>query len=104
MLSSIASFVRAHAGWLLGIGIVAMLIASACHWRVRRLRARSRMAQQVEDGLVQNAQGLILSVHGIVNELDPGDRTRQRTERTLERADEQLSALREKIEDLRRPE
>ena len=83
MLSSIASFVRAHAGWLLALGVVAIVFASACHWRLRRLRARSRVAQQVEDGLVQNAQGLILSVHGIVNELDPGDRTRQRTEKTL---------------------
>ena len=104
MLSSIASFVRAHAEWLFGIGIVAIAVASACHWRLRRLRARSRAAQLVEDGLVQNAQGLILSVHGIVNELDPGDRTRQRTEKTLDRADEELSGLREKIEDLRRPE
>jgi|SRR5688572_10850206 len=104
MLSSIASFVLAHAGWLFGIGIVAIVIASTCHWRLRRLRARSRAAQQVEDGLVQNAQGLILSVHGIVHELDPGDRTRQRTEKTLDRADEELSELRERIEDLRRPE
>ena len=53
---------------------------------------------------MQNAEGLILSVHGIVNELDPSDRTRQRTEQTLERADQQLSQLREQIEDLRRPE
>lgn len=104
MLSSIASFVRGHAGWLFAIGLVAVVIASTCHWRLRRLRARSRVAQQVEDGLVQNAQGLILSVHGIVNELDPSDRTRQRTEKTLDRADEQLSELREKIEDLRRPQ
>lgn len=104
MLSSIGSFVRGHAVWLFGIGIVAITLASACYWRVRGLRARSRVAQQVEDGLVQNAQGLILSVHGIVNELDPSNRTRQRTEKTLERADEQLSQLREQIEDLRRPE
>jgi hypothetical protein len=104
MLIAIASFVRAHAGWLFGIGSVAIVIGSACHWRLRRLRARSRIAEQVEDGLVQNAQGLILSVQGIVNELDPGDRTRQRTEQTLERADQQLSELREKIEDLRSPE
>lgn len=104
MLSSIASFVRANMVWLFGIGFIAIVMAAACAWRLRRLRARSRVAQQVEDGLVQNAQGLILSVHGIVNELDPSDRTRQRTEKTLERADEQLSELREKIEDLRRPQ
>ena len=89
---------------LLGIGIVVIVIGGACCWRLRRLRARSRVAQQVEDGLVQNAEGLILSVHGIVNELDPSDRTRQRTEQTLERADQQLAQLREQIEDLRRPE
>jgi hypothetical protein len=95
MLSSIALF---------GIGVAALVIGIACCWRVRRLRARSRVAQQVEDELVQNAQGLILSVHGIVNELDPSDSTRQKTEQTLERADEQLSELREQIEDLRKPE
>lgn len=62
MLSSIASFVRGHAGWLFGMGLVAITLSCACYWRLRRLRARSRAAQQVEDGLVQNAQGLILSV------------------------------------------
>ena len=101
---SFVSFVRGHAGWLLLIGLAAMMAAAACYRRFRRLQARSRVAEQVEDGLVQNAQGLILSVHGILNELDPGDRTRQRTQQTLDRADEQLSELREKIEDLRKPQ
>lgn len=103
MLSSIASFVREHITWLLCSSVIAAVIAIVCHMRLRRMRARARLARQVEDGLLQNAQGLILSVHGIVTELDSNDRTRQRTEQTLDRADEQLSELREKVEDLRAP-
>jgi hypothetical protein len=103
MLKWIASFIQEYAVWLGCLAASAAALVIACYLRLRRLRARSRLAEQVEDTLVQNAQGLILSVHGIVTELDPNDRTRTRTERTLDRADEELSGLRDRIEDLRAP-
>ena len=101
MLASIALFVRDYALWLLGAGAVAAAVVLLCHVRLRRLRARARLARQVEDTLVQNTQGLILSVHGIVTELDQQDHTRQRTELTLDRADEELSELRDRVAELR---
>jgi hypothetical protein len=101
MLASIASFVRDCAIWLLGGGALAAGVVILCHVRLRRLRARTRLARQVEDTLVQNTQGLILSVHGIVTELDQKDHTRQRTELTLDRADAELSELRDRIAELR---
>jgi hypothetical protein len=74
------------------------LIACA---RLRRIRARDRKAREVEDALLQNAQGLILNVHGIVKDLRADDPMRVRMERALDRADEQLSQDRERVQDLR---
>jgi hypothetical protein len=101
MGTTIESIVRDYGLWLLSAAIVVTGLAVACHLRFRRLRAQAKLAEQVEDTLVENAQGLILSMHGIMNELDPNDRTRERTEKTLDRADQQLSEVRGKIEDLR---
>jgi hypothetical protein len=74
------------------------LIACA---RLRRIRVRQRKAREIEDALVQNAQGLILNVHGIVKDLRVDDPMRVRMERALDRADEQLSQDRERVQDLR---
>lgn len=104
MLTTIESIVRDYGVWLLSAAIIVAGLAIACHLRLRRSRARAKLAEQVADTLVENAQGLILSVHGIVNELEPNDRTRERTEKTLDRADQQLSEIRGKIEDLRAPD
>jgi hypothetical protein len=104
MLSFIASFIRENEVWISCGVVLLIVIGVVCQLRIRRLRAKVQLAQLVEDELVQDAQGVIMSVHGIVTELDPNDQTRKRTEQTLDRADEQLSELRERIEGLRKPE
>jgi hypothetical protein len=65
------------------------------------MRERDRLARDVEDALVQNAQGLILKVHGLVKNLAMTDPLRQRAEQALDRADEQLSGDRDRVQDLR---
>jgi hypothetical protein len=75
--------------------------ARVCRARLRRLRERARLARDVEDALVQNAQGLILKVHGLVRHLPSHDPLRKRVEQALDRADEQLSDHRDRVEDLR---
>jgi signal transduction histidine kinase len=65
------------------------------------MRERARLAREVEDALVQNTQGLILKVHGIVRHLEPDDPLRRRVEQALDRADEQLSDDRDRVQDLR---
>lgn len=85
--------------WLIGTCIIAV---QAVRWRVQvhRLRARERVAREVEHTLVQNTQALILQVHGVIKELHQDDSTRRRIESVLDSADEQLSAVCEKVQDL----
>lgn len=94
-------FLQGHGLVLLGCCIVFGLVCWKCRVRLRALRERARLAREVEDALVQNAQGLIVKVHGIVRHLAPDDPLRRRVEQALDRADEQLSDDRDRVQDLR---
>jgi uncharacterized protein HemX len=91
-----------HGFWLLLLAFIfaAAIVVCICHARLRRLRDRERLAREVEDALVQNAQGLILNVHGIVKKLAENDPLRKRVEAALDRADEKLSEDRDRVQDL----
>lgn len=97
----VVRFLLDHGLVVLGCSVIFGLIARACHARLRRLRERARLARDVEDALVQNAQGLILKVHGIVKHLEQDDPLRRRVELALDRADEQLSGDRDRVRVLR---
>lgn len=101
MQEFMSRFVHEHGLVVLGCASVAAIVAWCCHARLRHLRARERLAREVEDALLQNAQGLIINVHGIVKNLAAADPLRQRVERALDRADEQLSKDRDRVQDLR---
>ena len=101
LVDIVLSFFRDHGLIVLVCSIAFGLIARACHAQLRRLRARARLAREVEDALVQNAQGLILKVHGIVRHLPPDDPLRLRVEQALDRADQQLSDDRDRVQNLR---
>lgn len=96
-----SSFVHDHWFVLLFCGLIGAVIARFCHARSRRLRERERLAREVEDALIQNAQSVILNVHGIVKNLSASDPTRQRVEQALDRADKQLSEDRDRVQNLR---
>ena len=85
--------------WLIGTCI---LVAQALRWRVQvqRLRARERAAREIEHTLVQNTQALILQVHGAIQDLHDGNSTRRRIENVLDSADEQLSQVCDRVQDL----
>lgn len=97
----VSRFVHEHGLVLLGCASVAAILAWCCHARLRHLRARERLSREVEDALVQNAQGLIINVHGIVKNLAATDPLRQGVELALDRADELLSKDRDRVQDLR---
>lgn len=101
MQEFLSRFVHEHGLVVLGCVLIAAILAWCCHARLRHLRARERLAREVEDALLQNAQGLIINVHGIVKNLAAADPLRQGVERALDRADEQLSKDRERVQDLR---
>jgi hypothetical protein len=97
----VSQFVGDHGLALLCCGLSVALIGGLCFARARRWRRRERLAREVEDALVQNAQSVILSVHGIVRHLAPEDPLRQKVEQALDRADAQLSEDRDRVQDLR---
>jgi len=97
----VSQFVHDHGWVLLLCGAIGAVTAWLCHTRLRRLRERERLAREVEDALVQNAQSVILNVHGIVKNLSANDPMRQKVEQALDRADEQLSEDRDRVQDLR---
>ena len=97
----VTGFVRDHGLVLLICAGIFAVVAWFCHAQLRRLRERDRLARELEDALVQNAQGLILNVHGIVKNLSATDPMRQQVEQALDRADEQLSEDRDRVQDLR---
>jgi hypothetical protein len=101
LLDLVSRFLHDHAFVLMCFTFVGGLALYMCHARWRRVRRREQIAREVEDALLQNAQGLILKVHGIVKDLAATDPMRQRVERALDRADEQLSEDRERVQDLR---
>lgn len=101
MQEFVSRFVHEHGWVVLGCASVAAILAWSCHARLRRLRARERLSREVEDALLQNAQGLIINVHGIVKNLEADDPLRQGVERALDRADELLSKDRDRVQDLR---
>jgi len=95
----VSQFVHDH-GFVLLFCCVIGAVAWFCHARWRRLRERERLAREVEDALVQNAQSVIVNVHGIVKNLSASDPMRQRLEQALDRADEQLSEDRDRVQNL----
>ena len=101
MYGFVSQFVHNHGWVLLFCGVMGAVTAWLCHARLRRLRERERLAREVEDALVQNAQSVILNVHGIVKNLSANDPMRQKVEQALDRADEQLSEDRDRVQDLR---
>ncbi|MBM0108541.1 hypothetical protein JM946_27730 [Steroidobacter sp. S1-65] len=96
-----SQFVHDHGFVLLFCCLIGAVLGGFCHARSRRLRERERLAREIEDALVQNAQSVILSVHGIVKKLAASDPTRQKVEQALDRADKQLSEDRDRVQDLR---
>jgi hypothetical protein len=97
----VSQFVHDHGFVLLFCCVIGAVIAGFCFARSRRVRERERLAREVEDALVQNAQGVILNVHGIVKNLSASDPMRLKVEQALDRADEQLSEDRDRVQDLR---
>ncbi len=94
-------FVLDHGFVLLLCCVIGAVMAAFCHVRSRRLRERERLAREVEDALVQNAQSVILNVHGIVKHLSASDPTRLQVEQALDRADERLSEDCARVQTLR---
>jgi len=97
----VSQFVRDHGFALLFCCVIGAVIAGVCYARLCRLRKRERLAREVEDALVQNAQSVILHVHGIVKNLSTDDPLRRKVEQALDRADEQLSEDRDRVQNLR---
>ena len=96
-----SQFIYDHGLVLLLCCVIGAVIAAFCYARSRRLRERERLARAIEDALVQNAQSVILNVHGIVKKLSADDPLRRKVEQALDRADEQLSEDRDRVQDLR---
>ncbi len=102
-------------GWFLALCVLAaMLLAWQIYQlRVRQLTARlrnrleaklqerERIARELHDTLLQSTQGLIISLQGAVRELPEEHPTRERIERTLDRADDILAEGRDRVQDLR---
>lgn len=90
-------------GSVTGIFLFALLVllAATAAWgclKLWRMRMRLRMFEAAADSMMQNAQGLILYLHSIASALSPDDPTRQGIEAVIQRAQDQLSAVRERIE------
>ncbi|HEY6645432.1 hypothetical protein [Povalibacter sp.] len=83
--------------WWVLLVLLAM-VAAYCHFKVRRLRARLRMFEEVADTMMQNTQGLILNVHSIASRLPQDVAERQSIETVVGRAQDQLSQVRERVE------
>jgi hypothetical protein len=95
-MSDIAvSFLAPYALWLSIALAVALIVYYIRH---RRLQARHRRVQRMADTLMQNVQGLILSVHANISELRADHPVRQQIETVLDRADALLSELRQRME------
>ena len=103
MHGRVSQFVHDHGFVLLFCCVMGAVLAGFWCVRVRRLRERERLAREVEDALVQNAQGVILNVHAIVKNLPSSDPLRQKVEQALDRADKQLSEDRDRVQNLRPP-
>lgn len=79
-----------------------IIVVQAIRWRVQvdRLRSREQVTREIQHTLVQNTQALILQVHGAIKDLHEDDRTRQRIASVLDSADEQLSEVCDRVQDL----
>jgi len=102
-------------GWFLVLCVVAALLLAWELYRLRvrqltvrlrnrleaRLQERERIARELHDTLLQSTQGLIISLQGAVRELPEENPTRERIERTLDRADDVLAEGRDRVQDLR---
>ena len=63
----------------------------------RRIAARERAFAELHDALLQDVQGLTLSLQAIADQMPPHEPTRLRLERALDRADELLASGRERV-------
>jgi hypothetical protein len=87
--------------WLIGTCIV---VVQAIRWRarLRKLESRERAAREMQHTLIENTQALILQVHGAIRDLEEDDKTRRRIASVLDAADEQLSAVCDRVQDLQK--
>lgn len=102
-------------GWFLALCVLAALLLAWQLYRLRvrqltirlrnrleaRLQERERIARELHDTLLQSTQGLIISLQGAARELPEENPTRERIERTLDRADDILAEGRDRVQDLR---
>jgi signal transduction histidine kinase/ligand-binding sensor domain-containing protein len=102
-------------GWFLALSVLAALLLAWQVYRLRvrqltvslrnrleaRLQERERIARELHDTLLQSTQGLIISLQGAARELPEENPTRERIERTLDRADDILAEGRDRVQDLR---
>jgi hypothetical protein len=79
-----------------------IIIVPPIRWRVQvhKLRTRERAAREIQHILVQDTQALILQVHRAVQDLPGEDPTRRRIASVLDSADEQLSKVCDRVQDL----
>jgi len=77
-------------------------IASAVRNRLEaRHLERERIARELHDTLLQGTQGLIVNIQGLIHGLAPVDPVRSRIESALDRADEVVHEVRDRVRDLR---
>lgn len=84
--------------WLLGIAVVAGSVVVFYQRRLSRAYRGYRRMEEYADTLLQQMQGTLLSVHGIVSELRSEDPVRTQMELMLDRADRQLAEIREQMQ------
>lgn len=101
MFEFVSPFVHDHWFVLLLCSLVGVVLVWFYRVQLHRWGERERLAREVEDALIQNAQSVILNVHGLVKNLPASDPTRQEVERVLDRADKQLSEDRDRAQNLR---
>jgi signal transduction histidine kinase len=83
--------------WLLG--------SQRLRWQSKRMQAlldhriaeRERVFAELHDALLQDVQGLTLSLQAIADQMPPNEPARQRLEHALDRADELLARGRKRV-------
>lgn len=87
---------------VLGYRLRTRAIASALHDRLEaRHLERERIARDLHDTLLQGTQGLIVNIQGLIHGLPAQEPVRSRIEGVLDRADDVVHEMRERVRDLR---
>ena len=86
--------------WLIGFAFVIGAVSVFYLRRIIFMKSCYRQLEEYADTILQHFQGTVLNVQGIVNDLAPEDRVRQRIEHALENAEKRLSQIREQMQPL----